>query len=287
LYIGGDGLARGYLNAPEPTAQRFVPDPFGAETGARLYRTGDAARYLPDGSLEFLGRLDHQVKIRGYRIELGEIETALRQHPSLREAVTVAREDAPGDKRLVAYVVAAQGQSRPTVNELRRHLRERLPDYMIPAAFVVLSALPLTPNGKIDRRALPAPEKLRPELEAAYAPPRTEAERLVASVWEEVLRLEKVGTHDNFFDLGGHSLLTIQVHRKLREMFERELSIIDVFKYPTVSAMAGFLSQETDTKSSAQAEQERGANRKASMKRRRQLKQRQLAAVMQGEGSDE
>jgi len=287
LYIGGDGLARGYLNAPESTAQKFVPDPFGARTGARLYRTGDVARYLPDGSIEFLGRLDHQVKIRGHRIELDEIETVLIQHPALREAVVVAREDAPGDKRLVAYVVAAREQSPPTVNELRRHLREQLPDYMIPAAFVVLPALPLTPNGKINRRALPVPEKFRPELETAYTPPRSEAERLIASVWQEILGLEKVGMDDNFFDLGGHSLLTIQVHRNLQEKFGRELSVIDLFKYPTIAMMASFLSQETDTRSSGQSEQERGAFRKLSMRRRRQFKQRQLVAVGHGDGNGE
>ena len=283
LYIGGDGLARGYLNAPEPSAQRFVPDPFSTRPGARLYRTGDAALYLPDGSLRFLGRLDHQVKIRGHRIELGEIEMALSLHPSLREVVVVARVDVPGDKRLVAYVVAAREQSPPTVNELRRHLREQLPDYMIPAAFVVLPALPLTPNGKVNRLALPSPEKLRPELEAAYTPPRTEAERLIASLWQEVLGLEQVGMDDNFFDLGGHSLLTIQVHLKLRERFAKELTIIDVFKYPTVSMMAGFLSQETDAKNSLPSDLQRGANRKASMRRRRELKQRQHTAVASGD----
>jgi amino acid adenylation domain-containing protein len=281
LYIGGDGLARGYLNAADATAQKFLPDPFGARTGARLYRTGDAARYLPDGKLEFLGRLDHQVKIRGHRIELGEIETALLQHPALREAVVVARNEGAGDKRLVAYIVAAREQLSPTVNELRRHLREQLPDYMLPAAFVILPALPLTANGKINRRALPAPEKLRPELETTYTPPHTRAERLIASVWQEVLGLEKVGLHDSFFDLGGHSLLTIQVQLKLREKFARELNIIDVFKYPTVGAMAEFLSDERDTKNFGQSEQERGAQRKLSMRRRREFKQRQSTALSQ------
>jgi acyl carrier protein len=205
----------------------------------------------------------------------------LLQHPALREAVVVARNEGAGDKRLVAYIVAAREQASPTVSELRRHLREQLPDYMLPAAFVILPALPLTANGKINRRALPAPEKLRPELETTYTPPHTRAERLIASVWQEVLGLEKVGLHDSFFDLGGHSLLTIQVQLKLREKFTRELNIIDVFKYPTVGAMAEFLSDERDTKSFGQSEQERGAQRKLSMRRRREFKQRRSTALSQ------
>jgi acyl carrier protein len=242
LYIGGDGLARGYLNRPELTAERFVPHPFSDEPGARLYRTGDLARYRPDGPLEFLGRLDHQVKLRGFRIELGEIEAVLGRHPAVREVIVVVREDVPGDRRLAAYVVPAQAPA-PALAELRGFLKAHLPDYMVPSAFVPLEALPLTPNGKVDRRALPAPEGLRPELEAAYVAPRTEVERTIATVWQEVLRLEKVGLHDNFFDLGGHSLLLVQVYSKLQGVFSNALSIIDMFKYSTVEALATYLTQ--------------------------------------------
>jgi amino acid adenylation domain-containing protein len=286
LYIGGDGLARGYNRAPHLTASKFVPDPFSGKPGARLYKTGDLARYLPGGALEHLGRIDHQVKLRGFRIELGEIEAALKRHASVRESVVVAREDSPGDKRLVAYIVCEQ-EPPPAVDELRRQLRERLPDYMLPSAFVMLPSLPLTPNGKIDRRALPPPEHARPELKAAYAPPRSAAERVVASIWQEALQLEKVGRHDNFFDLGGHSLLTIQVHRKLREEFDKDLTVVDIFKYPTISSLADYLTQEQDTAGAAQAEQQRGANRKTSMKRRRQLKQKSHTAAPLREESDE
>jgi amino acid adenylation domain-containing protein len=242
LYIGGDGLARGYLNRPELTAERFIPDPFSKTPGARLYKTGDLVRYLADGRIEFLGRIDHQVKVRGFRVELGEIEAALGEHPAVRQTVVMAREDVPGEKRLAAYIVLHPG-AIPTVNELRRFLMERLPEYMVPSAFMFLDALPLTPNGKVDRRALPAPEGLRPELEAAYAAPQTEVEQTIAEIWQEVLRLEKVGLHDNFFDLGGHSLLMAYVLGRLREVFQKEISMIDLFKYPTISALTNYLNQ--------------------------------------------
>ncbi len=208
MHIGGAGVARGYLNRPELTAEKFIPDPFSAEPGARMYKTGDLARYRPDGNIEFLGRADHQVKIRGFRIELGEIEAALGQHPAVREAVVLAREDAPGEKRLVAYVVA--GARAADDDDLRRFLKEKLPEYMVPAVFVLLDALPLMPNGKIDRRALPAPDRSRPELDKAFVAPRTPTEELLAEIWAQLLDIERVGVHDNFFDLGGHSLLATQ-----------------------------------------------------------------------------
>jgi acyl-coenzyme A synthetase/AMP-(fatty) acid ligase len=179
LYIGGVGLARGYLNRPDLTAEKFIPDPFGVKPGARLYKTGDLARHLADGSIEFLGRADHQVKVRGFRIELGEIEAVLCQHPVVRESFVVAEEDATGEKRLVAYVVT---ERQLTPSELRSFLKAKLPEYMVPAAFVPLDALPLTPNGKVDRRALPASDRTRPDLEKEYAAPRTPAEELVAEV---------------------------------------------------------------------------------------------------------
>jgi amino acid adenylation domain-containing protein/non-ribosomal peptide synthase protein (TIGR01720 family) len=236
LYIGGVGVGRGYLNRADLTAEKFVPDPFGKQPGARLYRTGDLARYLPDGNIEFLGRVDDQVKIRGYRIELGEIEAVLSQHDGLQEAVVIAREDPPGDRRLVAYCVPG-GETAPTVSELRSFLKTKLPEYMLPSAFVMLAELPLTPNGKIDRRRLPAPEKVRPDLETEFAPPETPAEEVLVNVWKEVLGLDKVGVHDNFFELGGDSILSIQVIAKARKQGV-EITPIQLFQHQTIAELA-------------------------------------------------
>ncbi len=202
LYVGGASLTRGYLNRPELTAERFIPHPFSHEPGARLYKTGDLVRYRPDGHLEYLGRLDHQVKLRGIRIELGEIEAALAQHPAVRETVVIAREDVPGEPRLVAYVVPAQ-EPAPTIRELRRFLEKQLPAAMVPAAFVMLETLPLTPSGKVDRQASPCLTRIRPALEDLYVAPRTPIEQQVAAIWCHLLGLERVGIHDNFFELGG------------------------------------------------------------------------------------
>ncbi|HEX7243162.1 MAG TPA: amino acid adenylation domain-containing protein, partial [Longimicrobiaceae bacterium] len=232
LHLGGV-LARGYLGRPEPTAERFVPDPFGGEPGARLYRTGDRVRWLADGALEFLGRVDEQVKVRGFRIEPGEVEAALERHPAVRDAVVVAREDAPGERRLVAYFAA--GGEPPAAGELRRHLGEHLPDYMVPSVFVALDALPLTPSGKLDRRALPAPEGGSGD---AHVPPRSATERVLADAWAEVLGVERVGVHDNFFELGGHSLLATRVVARVREAFRMELPLRALFEAPTVARLA-------------------------------------------------
>ncbi len=199
LYISGEGLARGYLKRPELTAEKFVPNPFSPEPGARLYRTGDLARWLADATVEFLGRIDNQVKIRGFRIELGEIEAAIAQWPTVKTCAVIAREDVPGDKRLVAYVVAAGNVHEPTHGELRAYLKERLPEYMVPSAFVMLDDLPLTPNGKIDRRALPAPEWAADG--DGYVAPRTLVEEVIADIWSEVLGIKRVGAADNFFAL--------------------------------------------------------------------------------------
>ncbi|RKH36324.1 non-ribosomal peptide synthetase, partial [Corallococcus llansteffanensis] len=204
LFTGGDGLARGYLGQPALTAERFVPHPFSTSPGARLYRTGDLARWRADGQLEFLGRTDFQVKLRGFRLELGEIEAALARQPGVREVAVLVREDVPGDKRLVAYLVLAPDS--PSVSELRRALQQQLPGYMVPAHLLPLDALPLTPNGKLDRRALPAPDA-RPSLDTGFVAPQSALEQQLASAWQSVLRLDKVGVHDNFFDLGGNSLL--------------------------------------------------------------------------------
>jgi amino acid adenylation domain-containing protein len=237
LHISGAGLARGYLNQPELTALKFVPDPFSDEPGARLYKSGDLARLLPDGDIEFVGRLDHQVKIRGFRIELGEIEAALGGHPAIRETVVLAQEERPGEKRLVAYLVANQN-TELSISELRDFVGEKLPDYMTPSVFVTLDALPLTPNGKVDRKALPQPEWTRPELESAFKAPRSAAEEMLAGIWTDVLGLDRAGVHDNFFELGGHSLLAIQVISRVREAFHVELALRDLFETPTISGLA-------------------------------------------------
>jgi acyl-CoA synthetase (AMP-forming)/AMP-acid ligase II/acyl carrier protein len=209
LYIGGDGLARGYFHRPELTAEKFVPDHFRGAPGARLYRTGDLVRRMAGGQIDFLGRLDHQVKLRGYRIELGEIETALSRYPGVREAVVMVREDVPGDKRLVAYL--ATDQQALSVTAVREFLTGKLPNYMLPAAVVRVEAMPLTPNGKVDRRALPAPDLGHGPREKEYVAPRTEEEKTLAGIWAEVLRLERVGIDDNLFELGADSLHIFQI----------------------------------------------------------------------------
>ncbi|RPI48152.1 MAG: amino acid adenylation domain-containing protein, partial [Betaproteobacteria bacterium] len=236
LYVGGAGLARGYLNREDLTRERFLPDPFAPEPGARMYRTGDLARYLPDGNIEYLGRSDDQLKIRGFRIEPGEIEACLCEHPAVRQAVVTAREDTPGDKRLIAYVVPAEGRDLEP-EALRERLRERLPEYMRPGAYVALAQIPLTPNGKIDRNALPAPQPAR-DAPAALVAPRTPLEEAVAEVWCEILDLEQLSIHDNFFDLGGHSLLAARVIASLAKTFTIELPLREFFETPTVAAVA-------------------------------------------------
>jgi amino acid adenylation domain-containing protein len=236
LYLAGRGLARGYHRRPDLTAERFVSNPFSREDGARMYRTGDACSWLPDGDIQYIGRLDHQVKLRGFRIELGEIEAGLRQHPEVREAVAVAREDSPGDKRLVAYVVAETATAE-LVGDLQARLRANLPAYMIPAAFVVLDAFPRTPNGKIDRKQLPVPERSR-TTEVAYVAPRTLTEEILAGTWAEILDLERVGVEDDFFDLGGHSLLAMRVVSRMRQALGVELPLRDLFGAPNVARLA-------------------------------------------------
>ncbi|MEG4231276.1 amino acid adenylation domain-containing protein [Microcoleus sp. Pol11C3] len=374
LYIGGDGLARGYLNRPELTSDRFIPNPFSNESGSRLYKTGDLARYLPDGNIEFLGRIDHQVKIRGFRIELGEIEAVLSQHPDIQESLVINRDDSSGNQRLVAYITSnlrpervpyqseclaefngtstvklrtedisirgvcvvgipdnyqpgkplrlylripgcseeqwlegrivwrqgpqcgiqfalTQSQQilvqqsidylletqgflkvlqRTTVGSLRDFLKQKLPDYMIPSNFVFVNHLPLTPNGKIDRKALPAPDVINPHLETTYLAPQTEIEQAIATVWQQILQLEKVGVDDNFFDLGGHSLLMAQAHSQLREVVDREVSMIEMFKYPTISSLAKYLSDESEEKSSVGQSRDRVKKQKEAMNRQKQ-----------------
>jgi acyl carrier protein len=245
LYIGGDGLARGYLNRPELTAQKFVVNPFSTHQ-SHLYKTGDLVRYLPDGNIEFLGRIDNQVKIRGFRIELGEIESVLSGHPAVQKSVVVVREDDLIHKQLVAYIVPrslkTEGKYVGQLDELQFYLKQKLPNFMIPSFFVMLEVLPLTPNGKIDRDALPPPNfNLRDEV--TYVEPKTDTEKRIAAIWQELLPVEKVGVDDNFFNLGGHSLLATQMISRLRAAFEIDLPLRSAFDNPTVAALATFITE--------------------------------------------
>jgi myxalamid-type nonribosomal peptide synthetase MxaA len=237
LYIGGVGLAWGYLHRPDKTAEVFLPNPFSDCPGSRLYKTGDLVRYQPDGRIEFLGRLDHQVKIRGFRIEPGEVEILLSQHPQVRSSLVIVREDQPGNKRLVAYIIPAEGQT-PTSRELRRFLKEKLPDYMVPAAFAILDAFPLSPNGKVDRQALPLPERMQTDSEQTYVAPRNQTEAKLAEIFAQVLEVPQVGVHDDFFELGGHSLLVTRVIARLHHVFQVQLTVMDLFETPTVAGLA-------------------------------------------------
>jgi len=244
LFIGGDGLARGYLNGAELTAATFIPDPLSGEPGSRLYRTGDMGRYLSDGGIEFLGRLDHQVKVRGFRVELGEIEVVLGQHPGLKETVIIAREDTPGDKRLVAYVVAEQG-SVPGVSDLRSFLQQNLPEYMVPSAFVFVDTLPLTPNGKVDRGKLSTHIAIKTPGEG-FIGPRDEIEFRLTRIWENIFDNHPISVTDNFFDLGGHSLLAVCLMAGIQRGFGRSLPLTALFEEPTIAHLAGLLRQYKD-----------------------------------------
>jgi thioesterase domain-containing protein len=259
VYIGGASVARGYLGRPELTAEKFIANPFIKDEGGRmkaekddfiphpssliLYKTGDLARYLPDGNIEFLGRIDHQVKIRGFRIELGEIEALLGQHSAVRKVVALAREDSLGDKRLVAYIVPRPGQP-PTSAELRAFLKEKLPEPMLPAAFILLDKLPLTPNGKIDRRALPAPDTIRSELGGVHITPRDGVELQLLSIWEGLLHVRPIGVTDNFFELGGHSLLAVRLMAQIQQRFGQDLPLATLFQGATIEHLASILRQQ-------------------------------------------
>jgi len=243
IYIGGTGLARGYLHRPELTAERFVPNPFSQELDARLYKTGDLARYLPNGNVEFLGRVDDQVKIRGFRVELGEIDAVLSLHPAVAQEVVVVREDTSGDKRLVAYIVVAQGQTL-TIKNLRSYLAERLPTYMVPSAFMLLDTLPLTHNSKIDKRALPIPKQAERTAEEIYVPPTSVVHYQLIQIWEELLDVQSIGIRDNFFDLGGHSLLAARLVASIEQVFDQKISLATLFAGPTIEQLANALQTE-------------------------------------------
>ena len=282
LYIGGAGLARGYLGQPDLTAERFVPDPFSDESGARLYRTGDWARYGSDGAIDFIGRIDLQVKIRGFRIEPREIDIALLQHPAVLEANVVTQKDEAGGLRLVACIVPNE-MSSPTVNQLRRFLEEKLPAYMVPASFVMLDTLPLTPNGKVDLKALQDLQPDRPELEAAYVAPQSKLEREIGAIWKEALHIERVGIHDNFFDLGGHSILLIQIQSKLEELLKQDISMLELFEHPTICTLARYLAQQSSETSPPRLEERTEELIQGRHRKRQRLRQRRQALAGQVE----
>ncbi|MGS0897587.1 amino acid adenylation domain-containing protein, partial [Burkholderia stagnalis] len=268
LFIAGVGVGRGYGGRPDLTAERFLPNPFGA-TGSRMYRTGDRVRWLPHGELEYLERIDNQVKLRGFRIELGEIEASLVALPVVRDAAVVVREDQPGNKRLVGYVVAADSGEPAATQPVRAALARTLPDYMVPSQFVWLDALPLTPNGKLDRRALPVPGAIVSETD--YVAPRTETERRIGEIWAEVLKVERVGIHDNFFELGGHSLQMVRVHQQLTLLSPKPVSLIDLFQYPTIAQLVGLLHARGDEEKSQIQTQVDAAARRGEQRRRRHV----------------
>lgn len=278
LYIGGEGLAQGYLNNPTLTAEKFITNHFDRSNSEYLYRTGDLARYRVDGNIEFVGRTDFQVKIRGFRIELNEIEAVLAQHPDVREVLVLAREDRLGNKQLVAYAVPhvvpqdALGGNKSLVNlSLRDFLRAKLPDYMVPASMVILEAMPLNANGKIDRKQLPSPDGNILRDEQDFVAPSSPTETKIAHVWSQVLGLDRVAIHDNFFDIGGNSLLVIQVHTKLQESLGQDISIVNLFRYPTINVLTQFLNQEQDEQQAVEKSRDRADKQKEALKRNKQL----------------
>ena len=242
LYIGGHGVARGYVNAPDWTAGKFIPDPFSRRPGRRLYSTGDVTHYLGDGTIKYLGRSDHQVKLRGHRIEIVEIEAALERHPVISQAAVELREDSRDEKFLVAYGVVKSGHTF-SFAEMRGFLKDQLPEHMIPTNLLILDFMPLTPNGKIDRKSLPKPERYGGKATANFDPPRTPIEQVLAGVWGEVLGVDQVGIHDNFFEIGGHSILAIQVTSRLRDIFQSEFPLRSFLEAPTIAEFAGTMTR--------------------------------------------
>jgi len=274
LHLGGVQLARGYHNRPELTAEKFIPDPFSKESGARLYKTGDLCRFLPDGNVEYLGRIDNQIKIRGFRVELGEIESVLRKHPAVLDTAVVAREDSPGEKRIVAYYVQRDGGSCQP-RELRDLLAQSLPDYMIPAAFMKLPALPLSANGKVERRALPKPDESSRAASDVRMAPRNSLEETIAKIWQNLLGIRNLSVLDNFFEIGGNSLLLVQVHGQLQEMVKREFPLVELFNHPTVLSVAEYLSSEpAEPPAGSTAASESAARQETSDRMRRAFSQR-------------
>ncbi|HEY2170847.1 MAG TPA: amino acid adenylation domain-containing protein [Candidatus Angelobacter sp.] len=266
LYVGGEGVARGYWGRPDLTAERFVPDPFSGAFGSRLYRTGDLVCCLEDGRLKFLGRADDQVKVRGYRIELGEIVSVLREVVGVRDALVMARGNDKEDPRLIAYAVREAGASL-SIADLRQHLRKQLPDYMVPSGFVILDQIPLTVSGKVDRQALPDVDHEHSDMAVSYVGPRSETENVITQIWQQVLDVKKLGIHDNFFDLGGHSLLMVQVYNKLREAFHKDVPMVELFRNPTIATLSRYFSGDAAPLLSLQKTQERASRRVAASSR--------------------
>ena len=272
IYVGGAGLAHGYLNRPDLTAKAFIVNPLSNDPKAQLYKTGDLARYLPNGDLEYLGRIDHQVKIRGFRIEIGEIEREIAQHPEVREIVVLAQQEETGEKQLVAYVVPHQN-SNYISNQLRSFLEQRLPDYMVPSAFVLLESMPLTVNGKVDRQKLPAPSRERPQLEQAYIAPQTDLEQLLAGILSELLKIDGVGIDDNFFDLGATSISILQVAVRVQQELSIELPTVKLFQYSTIGSLANYLDSKQNSQPSSDKLQNRAQRQQAARTRRRNHQQ--------------
>ncbi|WP_335219819.1 non-ribosomal peptide synthetase [Nostoc sp.] len=272
MYVGGAGLARGYLNRPDLTAKAFIANPLSNNPQARLYKTGDLARYLPNGDIEYLGRIDHQVKIRGFRIELGEIEREIAQHPEVRETVVLARQEETGEKQLVAYVVPHQNSSY-TSNQLRSFLEQRLPSHMLPSAFVLLESMPLTVNGKLDRQKLPAPSRERPQLEQAYISPQTDLELLLAGILSDLLKIDRIGIDDNFFDLGGTSISILQVAVRVQKELGIQLPTVKLFQYSTIASLANYLHSNQNSQPSSDKLQNRAQRQQAARTRRRNHQQ--------------
>jgi acyl-coenzyme A synthetase/AMP-(fatty) acid ligase/acyl carrier protein len=237
LYIGGAGVARGYLNRPELNKERFIVDQISGQIDSRLYKTGDLARYREDGILEYLGRVDNQVKVRGYRIELGEIEATLASDPRVKSCAVLVREDEPGNKQLVGYVVPREGQA-PTTEDLQEFVKQKLPEYMAPSQFVFLDSIPLTTNGKVDRKALPAPTYGNVSEGKDFAAPQTETQKAIADIWSKLMKLERIGIHDDFFNFGGHSLMAMKMVSQIEERFGVSLPLADFLEEPTIAGLA-------------------------------------------------
>jgi acyl carrier protein len=269
LHVGGAGLARGYLNRSDLTNERFIPNPFSPLEGERLYKSGDLVRYLPEQDLEYLGRIDLQVKIRGFRIELGEIESVLMRNEAVRDVVVIVREDNPGDKRLVAYLIAA-GEHAVSVSDLRHYVKQELPEYMVPSAFMMLEQFPLTPNGKIDRRALPVPDADR-QTETGYIAPRNEVEESIAGIWRELLNMKNVGVNDSFFEVGGHSLLLVRLHANLQMHFQKKWQITEMFRHTTIAALADFLTQKEEIEPSLEKSLSLAEKQKSALKMQKKM----------------
>jgi long-subunit acyl-CoA synthetase (AMP-forming) len=237
LYIGGAGVARGYMNRPDLNKDRFIADPFSGQIDSRLYKTGDLARYRKDGILEYFGRVDNQVKVRGYRIELGEIEATLASDPRVKSCAVLVREDEPGNKQLVGYVVPREGQA-PTAEEMQQFVKQKLPEYMAPSQFVFMDSIPLTTNGKVDRKALPAPTYGNISEGKDFAAPHTETEKAIADIWSKLMKLERIGIHDDFFDFGGHSLMAMKMVSQIEERFGVNLPLAEFLEEPTIAGLA-------------------------------------------------